>query len=713
MLIRCLTLTLALLAFLPRPVAAQLDALTNVASCVVTGFAAAATSVTVNTGCGATLPAVSFNASVCNTTDYPVSCRTTAGVIDPNYEVVRVTARATDTLTITRAQEGTADVAHNTGAKVYWLSTFTAKTVTDINTALGATFLTTSTNSVLTNEAVLAGTANQVILTGSTLSTPQNIATTSAVQFGSVAISTSGGIFVRNGVTTEYHPEGQAADKGLARWHNNLGLGGSTTKTQTIATLFGQAGPDSIQGANYYNPVFRLSARDTAGGEVSAYEMSAEGNVLAGTFSQQRWYLYQYGLTGGVGENIAYIDRTDHLKFKFQSPDVTAGYLGVGVQIGGNTVTTQADGWVGGLLVGPGSYKKNDTNTRSLPWVQIKPTFAFGASNTNTTVNILEIDSTNTTTTGLTANLFKASYGGTQRAILTSAGKLRIGTGTPTHQYDQLAAVSDFAAGSYSIGGSQYTAAFLKATLDQTIPDNTRTFTVDSIYNPTTATDIVNAAIFGIASVPSGNTQTLTLTSLRGVNGYGYTAGSGAVGEITGGLYIGQNAGTGTTTDLSSVWSQIATTNASAVVTNAYGFRVTMPANSGTMTDTYGFHVGDITSGTQTNQAWSFYGSDANSRSYLNHSLDIGGTANRGTTEGTNQLKVFNGTAPVGTLTNGVSLYSTSGELRVMDSAGNATLLSPHDDETGEWITFMQNTVTGRVLRVDMEALVNWLFTLQ
>ena len=77
MLIRCLTLALALLAFLPRPAAAQLDALTNVGACVVTGFAAAVTSVTVNTGCGATLPAVSFNVSVCNTTDYPVSCRST------------------------------------------------------------------------------------------------------------------------------------------------------------------------------------------------------------------------------------------------------------------------------------------------------------------------------------------------------------------------------------------------------------------------------------------------------------------------------------------------------------------------------------------------------------------------------------------------------------------------------------------------------------
>lgn len=84
--------------------------------------------------------------------------------------------------------------------------------------------------------------------------------------------------------------------------------------------------------------------------------------------------------------------------------------------------------------------------------------------------------------------------------------------------------------------------------------------------------------------------------------------------------------------------------------------------------------------------------------------LKIGGTANRGTTEGTNQLALFNGTAPAGTLTNGISLYSASGELRVMDAAGNSTLLSPHDKD-GNWIHDEIN-YKGRRLRVDMERMV-------
>ena len=50
----------------------------------------------------------------------------------------------------------------------------------------------------------------------------------------------------------------------------------------------------------------------------------------------------------------------------------------------------------------------------------------------------------------------------------------------------------------------------------------------------------------------------------------------------------------------------------------------------------------------------------------------IGGTAARGTTVGTKHLDLFNGTAPAGTLTNGISLYSDSGDLKFMNAAGDA-----------------------------------------
>ena len=83
----------------------------------------------------------------------------------------------------------------------------------------------------------------------------------------------------------------------------------------------------------------------------------------------------------------------------------------------------------------------------------------------------------------------------------------------------------------------------------------------------------------------------------------------------------------------------------------------------------------------------------------------IAGTATRATTEGTNHLDIFNGTAPVGTLANGISIYSSAGECYIMDAAGNATLQSPHDKE-GNWIYKSTHTPTGKVLKIDMEKMM-------
>ncbi|MEO5635016.1 MAG: hypothetical protein ABIR14_00280, partial [Candidatus Paceibacterota bacterium] len=87
--------------------------------------------------------------------------------------------------------------------------------------------------------------------------------------------------------------------------------------------------------------------------------------------------------------------------------------------------------------------------------------------------------------------------------------------------------------------------------------------------------------------------------------------------------------------------------------------------------------------------------------------LRIGASTDvRGTTAGTNQVILFDGTAPVGTLTNGISLYSTGGELRVMDAAGNATLLSPHENTNNYWVFDSANAETGKSLVIDMELMM-------
>jgi hypothetical protein len=56
-----------------------------------------------------------------------------------------------------------------------------------------------------------------------------------------------------------------------------------------------------------------------------------------------------------------------------------------------------------------------------------------------------------------------------------------------------------------------------------------------------------------------------------------------------------------------------------------------------------------------------------------------------------------------------VSFYSAAGEARVMDAAGNSTLLSPHDQATNEWIFHSKHTPTGKVLRIDVEKMLRFI----
>lgn len=97
---------------------ALLDPVKNFAKVTVSlGYGAADTSVILTTGDGAKLPQPStdgaFNLVWYNATDY------TDPSDDPSVEIVRVTARSTDTLTITRAQESTSASAKNTALKTY------------------------------------------------------------------------------------------------------------------------------------------------------------------------------------------------------------------------------------------------------------------------------------------------------------------------------------------------------------------------------------------------------------------------------------------------------------------------------------------------------------------------------------------------------------------------------------------------------------------
>lgn len=86
---------------------------------VSTGYDQNATSIVLTAGGGATLPTAPFDVAWWNSTDYATP------TLDPHYEVVRVNAIVVDTLTVVRAQEGTAASTKNTAGKTYKMQVLT------------------------------------------------------------------------------------------------------------------------------------------------------------------------------------------------------------------------------------------------------------------------------------------------------------------------------------------------------------------------------------------------------------------------------------------------------------------------------------------------------------------------------------------------------------------------------------------------------------
>ena len=140
--------------------------------------------------------------------------------------------------------------------------------------------------------------------------------------------------------------------------------------------------------------------------------------------------------------------------------------------------------------------------------------------------------------------------------------------------------------------------------------------------------------------------------------------------------------------------------------------RVSSASETTIITNGGNFTTGAVTDSaiTKASGASLLFGTGSTEQMRLDSSgnLGLGGSAARATTAGSAIFNIFNGTAPVGTLTNGISLYSSSGEAYVMDAAGNATLFSPHDRDTNEWIFRSKHTPSGKVLKIDVERLLRF-----
>ena len=299
--------------------------------------------------------------------------------------------------------------------------------------------------------------------------------------------------------------------------------------------------------------------------------------------------------------------------------------------------------------------------------------------------------------TGLVYNVGSASYqhifqiNGSEQMRLTSTG-LGIGTSTPNAGAKLtvaggILATSSFSSTSGSTAGIDYDSGSL------------RLFAVGT-------SGATKGAYSFIAKGADGSSSTPMTLDASGNLLVGKTSGSGSRFEVSGnasGAYIAELVENTNSGGYASTNYSIGSAGASGIAAINYApgiFFAIGPTSNDTTTPIV------FRNNNATERARITSGGDLQISS--GGSFQVGGTAARATTAGTNRIDIFNGTAPVGTLTNGISLYSSSGEAYVMDAAGNATLFSPHDAETNEWVFKSKHTPTGKVLKIDVEKLLRF-----
>ena len=244
--------------------------------------------------------------------------------------------------------------------------------------------------------------------------------------------------------------------------------------------------------------------------------------------------------------------------------------------------------------------------------------------------------------------------------------------------------------------GNTLTKSTLTAGSGVTITNGTGSITISAsgsggdVVGPASATDnaiarfdlttgklIQNSAVYisdtgtvGIGSTPLTQVGLYVSRSITGATIAWNAASHGSVAsDVTAQAYgfdtlIGTAASAFTLSALTHYSARANTFGAGSAVTTQIGFGVESSLTGAT--NNYGFY-GNIASSAN---RWNLY-MNGTAENYLAGNLKVGATTARGTTAGTNHVSLFNGTAPAGTLTNGVTMYSASGDLNFMDSAGN------------------------------------------
>jgi len=228
------------------------------------GYDSSAISIVLNSGDGAKLPSTTpYNIIWWNSTDYvdPTD--------DPNVEIVRVTARSTDTLTVTRAQEGTSASNKNTAGKTYkMILALTAKMITDID-AGKVSSVVAGTNITVDSTDPKNPIVKGLFLPGARVfnSVDQSVANTTIVAFDSERWDTDN---IHDNVTNNSRLTCNTPGKYLITFHGRLtgaassmafqiylngatiiaystSLNASSGDTMTISTIYDLAANDYVQ----------------------------------------------------------------------------------------------------------------------------------------------------------------------------------------------------------------------------------------------------------------------------------------------------------------------------------------------------------------------------------------------------------------------------------------------------------------------------------
>src|ERR1039457_2191126 len=309
-------------------------------STLSTGYASGATTLVLTTGGGAKFPAPSFNAVYYDSGVYADPSD------DPNVEIVRVTGVSTDTLTVTRAQEGTSAANHNTAGHTYTLVAGpTSKLLTDI---LGI--------SITGSAATVTGAAQTAITSVGTLSglTVTAAPTFSALTLGSVPFASTAGLLAQDNANLFWDATNKRLGIGTTAPGSPLDVKGagagkllnveaSSVGTDYVQmTLNNTGGEFSIANDNSTGGIYALSNYATVLGTVTNTDFGiitnslkrivvlAGGNVGIGTAAPGN-PLHIANATGakvvrvsGSGTNGAYI-----------SLDNTAAVAGFGIESSG------------------------------------------------------------------------------------------------------------------------------------------------------------------------------------------------------------------------------------------------------------------------------------------------------------------------------------------------------------------------------------------